>query len=91
MYNKINSKSNLNKKVPVTVFNYIEKHFPNAILSEIEIECDENFEILFCMNINFENIIYELKFNSDGDLIFIDSLIMSELFEEGYGQKLAEL
>lgn len=71
--------------IPWRISSYLKRHYDKKYMKDVK-KAKRNGQVFYQLNIETENNIYRLKFNSDGYLLLkvMEPLIGSGVFEE-YG------
>lgn len=72
------------KEVPQEIFNYINKYYVESFLSDVTSEIDDDYNVYYTISASLEDVIYHLKFDSDGTLVHRIVEPLKELFFEEY-------
>lgn len=76
--------NNLFKDVPQIILDYINKHYIEFFLSDVTSEIDGNYNVYYNVSASLENVIYHLKFDSDGMMVQRTIESLNEIFSDEF-------
>jgi hypothetical protein len=70
--------------IPQEVFNYINRYYADAFLSDFTYEMDEDYKVSYIVSASLEDTIYHFKFDSEGTMVNSTKESLLELSDQEY-------
>lgn len=70
--------------IPQVILDYINKHYIEFFLSDVTSEIDGNYNVYFTVSASLENVIYHLKFDSNGMMVQRTIESLNEIFSDEF-------